>query len=231
MELEVVERLQNLVAELGVRDTGLGVEARSDGILLEHRADTEVLTEFTKEVDRGDLGRPVEVVHHASGRRTLEVEVALNLAPQTLDPLGDGVTRVEGALRGRTRVTNETGGSADKTKRLVAGQLQATKQQQLDEVSEVQRRRRRVEAAIVGDRLASEQSAQFLTVSGHVHITTPLELVKNVFERCVVRLACEIEFGHALHRTKPARTPCSPRQQRCWGRAPKCTTPTRCSLD
>ena len=56
VELEEVEALQDLVAELGVADAGVGVEARRDRILLEHRADAVVLADVAQEVDRAESG-------------------------------------------------------------------------------------------------------------------------------------------------------------------------------
>src|SRR5690606_36392218 len=115
--------LQDLVAELGVADSGIGIEAGADGILLEHRADTEVLADIAKEVDRRERRGPVEVVDEPCGVVTLEVEEARNLGLEVTHPLRDGVRGVECPLSGRSRVTDETGRSADEPEGLVAGKL------------------------------------------------------------------------------------------------------------
>ena len=69
VELEVVEALQDLVAELGVADARVGVEAGRDRVLLEHRADAVVLADVAQEVDRAEARRPVEVVDQPHGVR------------------------------------------------------------------------------------------------------------------------------------------------------------------
>jgi hypothetical protein len=58
--------------------------------------------------------------------------------------------------------------------------------QQLHEVAQVQARRRRVEAAVVRDRVAGQQIAQSGLVGGHVHEAAPDDLVPDVLERRVV---------------------------------------------
>ena len=51
VELEEVQPLQDLVAELGVADAGVGVQTRAHRILLDHRADAVVLADLAQEVD------------------------------------------------------------------------------------------------------------------------------------------------------------------------------------
>ncbi len=103
---QVVQSLQDLVAELGVADALVGVEARADGILLEHRADAVVLADVAQEVDRAQRRGPVEVVDDAGGVVALEAQEALDLRAQVADPLGDGLLRVQRALGGRPRVAD-----------------------------------------------------------------------------------------------------------------------------
>ena len=79
VELEEVEALQDLVAELGVADAGVGVQPRGDRVLLQHRADAVVLADIAQEVDRTEPGRPVEVVHEAHGVLALAREEARHL--------------------------------------------------------------------------------------------------------------------------------------------------------
>src|SRR5690606_22612210 len=71
-ELEKVHALQQLVAELGVADAGVAVEPGGHSILLQHRAHAEVLADIAQEVDRRQLGRPVEIVDEPRGVVALE---------------------------------------------------------------------------------------------------------------------------------------------------------------
>ena len=125
---------------------------------------------------------------------------------QVADPLGDGLLGVQRALGGRARVADESGGSADESERPVPGELQPAHQQQLDEVAEVQARRRRVEAAVVRDRIAREQLAQSRLIGGDVHEAAPDDLVPDVLERRVVGGRGRGQSGrrHALQATSGA---------------------------
>src|SRR5690606_19261279 len=111
-----------------------------------HRADTVVLADLAQEVDRTHRRGPVEVVHHACGVLALEAEVALDLRTQAPHPFLDGLTSVECALGRGPGVADESGRSADQAERLVTGELDAAKRQQLHEVAEVQARSCRVES-------------------------------------------------------------------------------------
>ncbi|KAG7666465.1 hypothetical protein KSW81_008414 [Nannochloris sp. 'desiccata'] len=93
-----VEALQDLVAELGVADALVAVEARAHGVFLEHRADAVVLADVAQELDRAHRRRPVEVVDELRGIRPLEGEEARHLALQVAHPFRDHGLVVQGAL-------------------------------------------------------------------------------------------------------------------------------------
>src|SRR5690625_6023583 len=64
VELEVVDALQHLVAELGVADALLALEPTGHCVLGQHRPHAEVLAQVTEEGQRAHPADPVEVVHH-----------------------------------------------------------------------------------------------------------------------------------------------------------------------
>src|SRR5690606_32313241 len=97
VQLEVVDRLHDLVAELGVADAA-GLEPRADRLLGEHAADAEVLPDVAQPVDGRHAGRPLQVVDDDGAVRTVEVQVALDLRADALDPAGDHLRVVERAL-------------------------------------------------------------------------------------------------------------------------------------
>ena len=139
-QLEVVHALQHLVAELGVRDALVGVEAARDGVLGDHGAEPEVLAHVAQQLDRGHVLGPVEVVDHARGVVALEGHVRLDLRADALHPLVDEVHGVEHAVALILGVADEAGGAAHEQQRLVAGVLEPTHGEDLHEVADVQAR-------------------------------------------------------------------------------------------
>ncbi len=187
VQLEIVEPLKDLVAELRVADPRLRVQTSADRVFLQHGANAVVLADLAKEVDSRQRRRPVQVVDDACGVLPLEAEEALHLAAQSRHPLGNGLARVQGPLGCRSRIAHQAGRSPDQAERSVPRELQPTQQEQLHEVTQVQARRRRVKAAVIRDRAAPQQRAQRLLIGGNVHQTTPNDLVPDRFERRVVR--------------------------------------------
>src|SRR5690606_7308736 len=118
----------------------------------------------------------------------LETEEALDLCAQSADPLLDRLAGVERALSRRARVSDQPRGASDQSERLVPRELQAPKQEELDEVPEMQARRRRVEPTVVRDRVPGEKGAQRLLIGGHVDEAAPDDLIPHVLERGIDRL-------------------------------------------
>ena len=204
-ELEKVEALQNLVAELGVADALIGVQSRRNRVFLEHRADAEVLADLAQEVDRAQRGGPVEVVDEAHRVLALVREKARHLRLQACHPLFNGLAAVQGALGGRARITDQTGRATDEAEGLVPLQLEPTQKQQLHKVAEVQAGSGRVEAAVIGERSALEQLAERLGVGRYVHQPAPLELVPKGREAVVIALGRHdlgsfISYRHVFNR-------------------------------
>jgi hypothetical protein len=185
------EALQDLVAELGVADAGVGIQARRHRVLLEHGAHAVVLADVAEEVDGAEALGPVEVVHQAHGARALGGEEAAHLRAQVADPLGHGLLGVEGALGRGSRIADQAGRAPDEPEWPVSGQLQTPHRQQLHEIAEVEARGGRVESAVVGDGLACEQLLQRGPVGGHVDEPAPDELLPDILEGVVVLLGCE----------------------------------------
>ncbi len=73
VQVQVVHRLQDLVAELGVGDPLLAGQPGSHRVLADHLVDPEVLTHVTQEVQRAERAGPLQVVDH--DRRVVPVEL------------------------------------------------------------------------------------------------------------------------------------------------------------
>ena len=162
--------------------------------------------------------RPVEVVDepHARCRPRLERN-RLTCTSRSLDPVGDRLLGVERALGRGPRVADEAGRAADQAEGLVPGELDAAQDEQLHEVAQVQARRRRVESAVVRDRIAGEQLLQRGLVGRHVHEAAPDELLPDVVEGRVIVLGCEDHgVGHPV-RVPAARGPAGRRAGRRQG--------------
>jgi hypothetical protein len=73
----------------------------------------------------------------------------------------------------------------------VSGELKASKDEKLDEVSQMEARSRRVETAVVADGWAREKGFQFRLVGRHVDEAAPDEFVPNGRKRRVVCLCSQ----------------------------------------
>ena len=187
-QLQVVHALQDLVAELRVADALVGIQAGGNGVLAEHGADAVVLADLAQEVDGAQGRGPVEVVDHACGIVALEAQEAADLGLQVAHPLGHGVLGVQGPFGRRPRITDQPGGAAHESQRLVAGQLEPAHQEQLDQVAQVQARRGGIEAAVIRDGVAGEELFQLRLVGGDVDKAAPLQLLPDIGEAGVVLL-------------------------------------------
>ena len=177
VEVEEVHGLQQHVAELGVADPGL--EPGPDDVAGEHPVDREVLADVAQEVDDRHRRGPVVVVDHRRGVRSLERQERLDLAAHLLDPLLDGVERVERALARLLGVADHAGRPTHQEVRRVAGLLQSARGQDLDQVAHVQAGRGRVEADVEPHAPLPERLAQGVEVRRVGDQAAPLEVVEE----------------------------------------------------
>ena len=179
VQLEEVERLHHLVAELGVADAAR-VEARCHGFLREHPVHAEVLADVAEPVDRAQLAGPFEVVHDRRRVVALERQVALDLGADPRDPSLDDLAFVKLSLRGSAaRVADEAGRTADEADGPMARQLEATHRHEQHEVAEMEARRGRIEAAVVRQRSARHRRAQRVQVRVVGDHPPPLQIVED----------------------------------------------------
>src|SRR3954452_11622054 len=123
VELEVVERLQQHVAELRVGDAA-ALEAGADGLSSQHHVDREVLADVAQEVESRHLLGPLDVVREDRGA-TLEIDEALELRPHPLQPRADQLLGDELTLgRPPAGVADEPGGTAREHDGAMPGQLE-----------------------------------------------------------------------------------------------------------
>jgi hypothetical protein len=115
-QLQVVVRLQQLVAELGVTDAVL-CQARSNRLAIQHPVHAEVLAHIAQELKCAKALGPVVVVHHDGGVIAGEVVEALELAANARDPFGNSLGRVQVSLPRFLRVADQAGGAPDQCER------------------------------------------------------------------------------------------------------------------
>ena len=179
VQLQVIDRLHDLVAELGVADA-TGLEPGTDRLLGQHPADAEVLADVAQPIDGGHLGRPVEVVHDRRRIRPGEVEIALHLGSDSLDPCLDHLRVVQGPFAGSsTRIPHQTGRPADEADGPVARLLEAAHRHEQDEIAEVKAGGGRVEPAVERDRAVRQRRAQVVEVGVVGNHAPPLEVVEH----------------------------------------------------
>ena len=87
VQLQVVQALEQLVAELGVGDALVAVQPRRDRLLLDHLVDPEVLADVAQEVQRRHGRGPVEVVDEDRGVLALGRQERLDLPADVRHPL------------------------------------------------------------------------------------------------------------------------------------------------
>ena len=187
VEVTEVVGLQQHVAELGVRDAVLAVEARAHGILGDHLIDREVLADVTKELEHRDGVRPVGVVDQCRLERTgLEVEQLAELHLDALDVVPQRLVVEQVAfLAAPARVADHSGGAAGQRERTVTGELEAAHEQLADEVPGVQRVGRRVEPDVQADVALGQPGAERVAFGG------------------VVNEPAGVEFGKQIHSSAP----------------------------
>src|SRR5450432_2408074 len=113
-------------------------------------------------------------------RAATEVEKRLDLLLDARRPCRDDIGVVELPLGTLLGVADQPGGAADERERAVTGVLQASKGQDLDQVAEVQARRRGVETAVPRNRAGIERLAKRAEVGADGDQAAPLEVVKKV---------------------------------------------------
>ena len=180
--MKEVVALQHLVAEFREGDALLGVQTTRDRVLGQHGAESEVLADVAQEVDDGHLRGPVVIGDETHRIVAVGFQNAADLPLEPFGPAGDDVLRVEGALARLAGVANQTGRAADQGDRMMPGGLKVTHVDQLHEIADMQRRRGRVEAAIIGDRLPVQRFGELFPVGGLGNQPAPFQFFKDGIE-------------------------------------------------
>ncbi len=160
--MEEVGRLQEHVAELGVRDAGaLALEPRTHGVLLDHLIHGEVLAHVAEEVEEAQRLQPFGVVDQNGPPRTSEVEELLELGPHAFEVGLDLLGGEEVALLVLpTRIADESGRATGHGNGPVPRSLEPAQVAQLQHVADVQAVGRRVEPAVTSQGVPVEASEQ-----------------------------------------------------------------------
>jgi hypothetical protein len=185
-----VVRLQQRVAELGVRDPILTFDAPLHRLLGQHRVHGEMLADIAHEFDRAELRQPVSVIDQARRiLRVLEIQEASHLLPNTLDVLLDTLGREQLTLsRLAARVTDETGAAANEADRSMARTLQMRQYHDDEQRSDVKTGCSGIESDVARDRLACQRVAR--AFSGRVDQTAPLELAIHIHQPLLYPQPC-----------------------------------------
>jgi len=132
----------------------LALDAAAHRVLRRHLAHREVLADVTEKLQHRDRRSPVGVVDQGGLKRAgLEVQQFDELALDAFDVAAQGLGVEQIAFVAATpRVADHAGGATSQRKRPMAGQLEATEEQLADEMADVQRVGRGVEADVQPDR-------------------------------------------------------------------------------
>ena len=170
-QLHVVVGLQQHVAELGVGEAG--AEAAAHRLLRQHLAHRHVLADVAQEVDGRHRHGPGAVVEQAGlGGARLEVDEAPQLGDDVLEVAGQDLVVEQVPLLGSpARIADHAGRPARQGDRTVAVLLEATQDQQADEVAGVEAVGGRIAAVVEDDRSFDEPSGQ--RVAAVVSCTRP----------------------------------------------------------
>jgi hypothetical protein len=176
--LQVVEGLQQLVAEFRVRDALLRESGRH-GLAIKHAVDAEVLADIPQEFQHRDALGPVIVVHHDGSIRAREVIEALELATDTANPVFHDLPRVQLSLACHLGIANESSRTSDEGERPMTGLLEPANREDLREVSEVEARCSWVEPAVQGHRASICRGLKGAEISALRDELTPEQFVEN----------------------------------------------------
>ena len=178
IQVQVVVRLEQHVAELGVGDSG--IESRLHGLLLHHHIDAEVLADITEKGYQLLLHEPVGVVQDEDARLLrVEVEQPRQLVALTAHVLPDLLLGKEGPLALLTaRIANQARSPAHQHDRPVADQLKVAQQHQRHQVPDLKAGCCGIEAAV--HRAATRGKMGREVPGGVVHEAAPLELGDEV---------------------------------------------------
>ena len=183
VELEEVEPLQDLVAELRIADPDVGVQPGADGIFRQHLVHPEMPADIAQQFDGGKVRRPIEVIHHhrwLSRTSPAEIEEWRDLTFDLLDPIRDGLRVIELALGVLLRIPDQARRTTDERERTVPGVLKSPQHEDLDQVSQVQAGGGRIEAAVERDRSLVERSTKRAEVRAHRNQAAPREVIEEM---------------------------------------------------
>jgi hypothetical protein len=110
-----------------------------------------VLPDVAQELQRGEALGPVQIVDGDGGVRSVEVVEPVQLLANSTHPTVHHFARVERALTGHLRITDQPCRSADQREGSMPVLLEAPYREHLDEVAKVKAWRGGVEAAVQRD--------------------------------------------------------------------------------
>ena len=144
--------LQQLVAELGERNSAVPTEPALHGLAAHHRVDRKVLADIAQKIQQVGLAQPVGIVDHPGRVRTrLEIEKRLQLKANRLDILVDLVDSHQLTLFGaERRVADHPGPAPDKRNRRVPVALQADQPHDRHKTANVKTACRGVKTVVAG---------------------------------------------------------------------------------
>jgi len=210
VEVAEVVGLQQHVAELGVTDAVLALDAAAHRVLRRHLVHREVLADVTEKLQHRDRRSPVGVVDQGGLERAgLEVQQFDELALDAFDVAAQGLGVEQIAFVAATpRVADHAGGATSQRKRPMAGQLEATEEQLADEMSDVQRVGRGVEADVQPDRPLRQPGAKCGQIGGVVDQATRMKVVEQIHSASCCQVRCKVPqplHGRARMRVRDGR--------------------------
>ena len=168
----------------------LALEPELDRVVGQHAIDAEVPAVVAQEIDVVQRVEPIGVVdHHRAARPVAEAEEPGEHALDAGDVRGDfDIAQELARLVLAGRIADLGGAAADQDDRAVTGLLQLAQHHDADEIADMQRRRRAVEADIAGEPFAPREPVQSRLVRRLMDIAAGVKLVQEVRFRGAHRL-------------------------------------------
>ena len=181
--MDEVVRLEQHVAELGIAQPAVGpFQPALHRLLRQHDVHREMLADVAEEIEEAETAHPVVVVRQDRGDVTaVEVEEPLQLPGHALDVALEDLDREQLPLFAfAAGIANHPRGAAHHGDWPVTGPLEAPKDHQCHEVTDVQTVGRGIESDVHASRPFRENSRQIGIIGRLVDQPAPAEFRENI---------------------------------------------------
>ena len=171
-----IDGLKDLIGKFGEGNTG--IQTGSHHFLGQHGIDIEKFAIIAKEIEEGNLGQPVIVVHHGE---TVFAEKFLHLVCQAFRIVLDDIHGLEDPFRFASgRIADGARAPANDDDRMMAGQLEPFQDHKWNQMTDVHAVPGRIDTAIEGNGLLPYQFVQSFLVRLLIDSATPFQFINNI---------------------------------------------------